>query len=856
MKAIKLKCDGLTSPLGLSLHKPTLSWICDGAIKQTAYHITAKVNEVTVWDSGEVKSNAMQVLCDYEGKARERVIWTVRLCDEKGIWGEESTSFYEYGLTKDLWKAKWINPELVTDSKVRQVASVLRKSFHLDSKKNQKPQKARLYITCHGMYEATINGQRVGYFVLAPGIDNYNKRLQVQCYDVTQLLVEGENELCVTLGDGLYRGNNGIDGSHNLSGKDIALLYQLELDGVPFVCSDGTWQASQNGPVRENDTELGETQDNRLEKITDWHGVKVENFDFDNLVCTESVPIKEQQQFTGKLITTPNGENVIDFGQNIAGYTTVILNAKAGQKITLWHGETLDKDGNFTQSNFAPGARNKNGGIPQKLTFICKDGLNTFHPKFCIFGFRYAKIETDIPKENLTNAVFTAIAVYSDMAQTGFFTCGNEDVNKLYQNSLWSMRSNFCDIPTDCPTRERAGWTGDAGVFAPTAVYLADCYPVLRKWLACCRVEQKKNGIVSNIAPANNVSGIITKIIRGSAGWGDACILVPWALYEAYGDQTILSENYDMMVKWVRFCKKRANSTRRKNRKNPNKKYLVDKGFHFGEWLEPDISSMDAMRNNLKNGAPEVATAYFSHSANLLSRIAGILGRDADQKEFADMAAKAKDAYHFTCTENGAIHSARQCSYVRPISFNLLSDNEKQAAADALAKLVADNGYHLNTGFLSTPYLCEVLANYGHSETAYKLLLQDTCPSWLYAVKKGATTIWETWDGIRPDGTVHDSFNHYSYGAISGWLFSGVCGVKLRNGKFSIKPMPNAVLSHANAVWDSPLGTVKSAWEYKGKNLCLKFSIPANTEADITLPDGTKHTVCAGDYEYEIKEDL
>jgi alpha-L-rhamnosidase len=855
MKAIKLKCDCLNSPLGLSLHKSRLSWICDSGIQQTAYHITAKVNNNTVWDSGEVNSNAMQVLCQYEAKARERVIWTVRLCDETGTWGEESTSFYEYGLTKGLWKAQWINPELVLDDKVRLPASVLRKSFLLN--KNQKAQKARLYITCHGMYEATLNGQRVGDFVLAPGIDNYNKRLQVQCYDVTQLLVEGKNKLCVTLGDGLYRGNNGIDGSHNLSGKDIGLLCQLEVDNIPCVCSDASWQASQNGPVRENDTELGETQDARLEgiegidNIKDWHDVKIENFGYDNLVCTESVPIKEQETFVGKLFTTPNGEKVIDFGQNIAGYTTVKLSAMAGQKITLWHGETLDKDGNFTQANFEPGSRNKNGGIPQKLTFICKDGLNTFHPKFCIFGFRYAKVETDIP--NITQAVFTAIAVYSDMAQTGFFTCGNEDVNRLYQNSLWSMRSNFCDIPTDCPTRERAGWTGDAGVFAPTAVYLADCYPVLRKWLACCRVEQKQNGIVSNIAPVNNISGIITKIIRGSAGWGDACILVPWALYEAYGDETILRENYNMMVKWVRFCKKRANSTRWKNRKNSYKKYLVDKGFHFGEWLEPDISSMDAMRNNLKNGAPEVATAYFSHSAQLLSRIAEILGKDADQKEFALMAEKAKAAYLFTCTEGGTIHSTRQCAYVRPISFNLLDDKEKQAAADALAKLVADKDYHLNTGFLSTPYLCEVLADYGHAETAYKLLLQDTCPSWLYAVKKGATTIWETWDGIREDGTVHDSFNHYSYGAISGWLFSGVCGIKLKDGKFFIKPTPNAVLSHAKAVWDSPLGTVKSAWEYKGKNLCLKISVPANTVADIALPDGTLHTVSAGNYEYEIE---
>ena len=848
MKAIDLKCNSLVSPLGISPSRPVLSWVCSGGVRQTGYRLTAEVNGRNVWDSGEVASSSMHVTPLYSGKPRERVVWTLRLRDENGVWGEESSSFYEYGLTKDEWKAVWINPELVRDDKVRQPASVLRKIFNADSIDGA----WRFYITCHGMYEALINGERVGDFVLAPGIDNYNKRLQTQCYDVSSLIHEGENEIRVTLGDGLYRGNNGIDGSRNLSGKDIALLCQIERDGVPVVISDSSWEASQSGPVRENDTELGETQDLRMEEISSWHGVKEEKFPFDNLVCTDTVPVREQETFRGRLIVTPNGERVVDFGQNIAGYTLLTITAKAGDTITLRHGEILDRDGNFTQSNYDPGARNRNGGIPQKLTFICRDGKNTFHPKFCIFGFRYAEVETDA---DLSDAVFTAVAVYSVMPQTGFFSCGNDDVNRLFLNSLWSMRSNFCDIPTDCPTRERAGWTGDAGVFAPTAVYLADCCPVLRKWLACCRVEQKKNGIISNIAPANNVSGIITKIIRGSAGWGDACVLVPWALYEAYGDETILRENYGMMASWVRFSRKRASRTRRKNRSNPQRKYLVDKGFHFGEWLEPDISSMDAMRTNLKNGAPEVATAYFSHSADLLSRIAGILGKTDDEKEFSDMAARSKAAYRYTCTENGTIHSDRQCAYVRPIAFGLVDGDEKRAAADALSALVEKNGFHLNTGFLSTPYLCDVLARNGHRETAYRLLLQDTSPSWLYAVKKGATTIWETWDGIREDGTVHDSFNHYSYGAVSGWLFSGVCGIKLSCGRFVLSPVPSPVLAHAEAVWNSPVGRVGSSWRYEGNTLYMSFSVPANTGADIILPDGRKYSVSAGEYEYEIKEE-
>ena len=746
------------------------------------------------------------------------------------------------GLFPAKWEAKWIDPELTHEKKQRQPASVLRRSFAAPS-----VQKARLFITCHGLYEAVLNGERVGDFVLAPGVDDYKKRLQVQAYDVTALLREGANEFTVTLGDGWYRGNNGIDGSHNLSGDDLALLCQMEADGAVILASDERWEASQEGPVRENDMELGESYDARLEEIASWHGVQVKSFGFANLVPTEGVPIRERERFEGRLLTTPNGERVIDFGQNLAGYTELRVTAKAGQTVTLWHGETLDENGNFTQSNYDPGARNKNGGIPQKLTYICKDGLNVWRPRFCVFGFRYAKIETDV---DLTDAAFVSIAVYSDMPQTGFFACGNADVNRLFENSLWSMRSNFCDIPTDCPTRERAGWTGDAAAFAPTAVYLMDCYPVLRKWLAECRIAQGKDGKVANIAPANNVTGIIGRIIKGSAGWGDACVIVPWVLYEAYGDKTILEENYEMMRRWLAFCEKRAKKTRRENRKNPYRDHLVDTGFHFGEWLEPDVSSMDAMRQNMAKGSPEVATAYYYRSASLLSKIAGILGKSGDAEKYAAIADCAKKAYRFTCTKDGRIDSKRQAAYVRPIAFGLLEGEEKQAAADTLDALVETNGYHLNTGFLSTPFLCSVLADNGHTDTAYRLLLQDSCPGWLYAVKKGATTIWETWDGVRSDGTVHDSLNHYSYGAIAGWLFSGVCGIRLSEGKLTLCPKPDPSLGWSKAEWRSPVGTIRSAWRYaEGK---LRFDVSAPIPATVALPNGETFEIEAGEAHYEV----
>ena len=742
-----------------------------------------------------------------------------------------------------VWRAKWIDPELPHDAESKQPASYLRRRFPVDQAGN-----ACLYVTCHGLYAAFLNGKRVGDFMLAPGTGDYRKRLTVQCYDVTELLKAGENELLVILGDGWYRGNVGIDGLRNFYGDDLALLCQMELDGKAILWSDETWEASQQGPIRENDLEIGETYDARLEDITVWHGVTVRNFGYSNLAPTESVPILEQERFPGRIIKTPNGETVVDFGQNMAGYTELRVTAKAGQKITLWHGETLDENGNFTQSNFEPGDRNKNGGIPQKIEYTCKDGLNVYKPSFTIHGFRYARVETDM---DLTGAQFTAIAVYSQMTQTGLFTCGNADVNRLFQNSLWSMRSNFCDIPTDCPTRERAGWTGDAGIFAPTAVYLMDCYPVLRKWLGECRLAQEESGLVQNIAPVNDQRNQISMMLQGSAGWGDACILVPWALYQAYGEQAILEENYDMMTRWLAFCENRAReNTRPQNENNPWKEYLADQGFHFGEWCEPDVNNMLAMRKNAMEGAPEVATAYFYRSASILAKIAKILGKPEDASHYAEIAENAKKAYRFCCLKDGKITSDRQCEYVRPIAFGLLDGDENRQAADALNELVVKNGYHLNTGFLSTPDLCKVLAENGHVDTAYNLLLQEECPSWLYEVKRGATTIWETWDGVRPDGTVHDSLNHYSYGAICGWLFDGVCGIQLEAGKLTIRPYPHSSLGHAEAKWLSPVGEIRSEWRYENDRILMNITVPI--PAEVILPDGGKYQVKAGAYSYEV----
>lgn len=846
MQAIRLRTEHMENPMGIDTKRPYLSWNCEGGATQTAYEVQAMEGEELLWNSGKVEGNVMHAYYGGDLKSRQQVSWSVRLWDENGTcggWCEPAT--FEAGLLfAEDFLAKWVNPELSTDTKKRQPASILRKVFSAKAGRA-----ARAYVTCHGNYEAYINGRRVGDFVLAPGTGNYNEKLSYQTYDVTTLVRDGENEVRVILGDGWYRSAAGVEGVRNLFGTELALFFQLEVDGELACVSDETWQATQDGPVVESDMCQGEIYDARKEDESAWawHGVKIKEVDSSVLAASNSVPIGEFERFEGKIITTPNGEAVIDFGQNLAGYVELEITASAGQTVTLQHGETLDENGNFTIENYQPGERHVEGGIFQKVTYICKEGKNVYKPHFCIFGFRYAKLEI-LDGLNLAEAKFTAIAVYSKMEQTAEFTCSDANVNQLVKNSIWSQKGNFCDVPTDCPTRERAGWTGDAGVFVNTGLYLMDCYPVFRKWLGECRINQYPEGQLRNISPMNNNESFFGKLLSGSAGWGDASVIVPYTMYQRYQDVRILEENYEMMKGWVGFLEGRAKAggASEEAQKNPYKDYCIDNGVDYGEWCEPGVG----VEGVEQNGQTGVATAYLSYSAGMLGEVARILGHEEDAVHYAKVSENAKKAFWYTQTENGKIHSKRQCMYVRPLAFGLLEEEDARRAAADLNALVAENGYHLNTGFLSTPFLCEMLTKYGYTETAYKLLLQDTIPSWLYEVKKGATTVWETWDGVKEDGSVHASLNHYSYGSISGWLIGGVCGIKVKGGEVTIAPHPNPLLQHARASYQSPLGRIESGWSYEGGNVKYEFVVPANVKAKIKLPDGRSEVVTAGEWKF------
>ena len=841
MKAINLKTAHLSNPLGIDVKKPVLTWTVTDSITQTAYQIIAMIRGVEVWNTGKVIGSTMQTVYEGPVQSRQRIEWKICVWDEKGIQGPWSEpAFFEYAfLNKQDWKAKWINPETQPfNPEENQPASYLVKTFSLGNTES-----ARIYASAHGIYALTINGKRVKENLLTPGTSEYWYRMPYQTFDVSDFLSVGENIIEVTLGDGWYRGCNGNTGTRNVFGTDLAFLLQLEVNGQTVLTTDESWMAAQDGPIRFNDIQLGEKVDAR-KKAKKFHPVKVEDFGFENLMCMNTLPIRERESFKPKLIITPNGEKVLDFGQNMSGYVSFRLHAKAGQTLRFTHGEYLDSDGNFSDDNFRTIGRKQE--LHQVVEYICKEGLNEYTPTLCIFGFQMVKVETDIP---ITGEEFTAHAVYSDMEPTATFTCDNPLVNKLMENTMWSQRSNFVDIPMDCPQRERSGWTGDAGVFVGTGLKLMDCYPVFARWLGECRVDQYEDGKIFNMSPRRQPKpSKFDEMYDGSCGWGDAVIIVPYTMYKLYGDKRILEENYDMMRRWLGYCEKKARKHRIKNllKKNPYKNYVIDTGIHWGEWLEAGVSTNESMKNVILNGVPEIATAYFAYSSRMMREIAEILEKPEDAAKFAELEDKTRKAYNFIEVKDGKITSDRQCRYVRPLYMGLLKEQDAAQAAKDLNDLVIKNNYHLNTGFLTTPYLCRALADYGYIETAYKLLLQEDTPGWLFAVKNGATTIWESWEGNLGD-TGFASLNHYSKGAVASWLIEGICGIHVERQKITIKPQVSKQMHYAKATFDAPVGRIESAWEFEGDHVRHTINIPSNVEAVFCMPDGTQKKLTVGE---------
>ena len=847
MRAIRLRTEYLNDPLGIDIVHPRLMWNAEGGVHQTAYEIVTDK-----WQSGKVSSASMRAEYPEAVASRERVNWKIRLWDENDEPGEWSEAFFEEGLLFAAdWKAHWITGAYAVNKKMRYPVDCFRKRFAVV----RPVKRARLYITACGLYEARLGGSRIGDFVMAPGYTDYRKRMQYRTYDVTEELHGGENELTVQLADGWYRGSCGANGIVNQYGTETKLLAQLEIiydDGsVQTVVSDESWDWSNDGPIRFADNKDGEIVEafrkpgfTGRAKLTS-HKVTPS--------ASNNVPVKEHETFKPVLITTPSGKKVLDIGRNIQGYASFKLTAHAGQRVFLRFGEMLDKDGEFTQKNIQLANRGKTTPL-QQVEYICAEGVNEYKTRFAIFGFRYILVETDVPFEPDD---FTAYAVYSDLERTGWFNCSGELLNRLFEATVWSAKGNHLDIPTDCPTRERHGWTGDAQLFFTTASYLFNFAPFARKYMHDVFDWQKPNGRLPHIAPEGG-SDFYMWTMNGSVGWSDVGVLIPYRFAGMFRDDELLREHYDGMVRYARFMERRVGKTTplfsdRIRMSKENRKYLVNMGQSYGEWAEPVDVGGGFKWQDFVNPHPEVSTAYTAYIMRLMSEIAEKFGRDKDAAEFREYAEGCKRAYRELVSGGEySLDTDRQAQLVRPLFMELLDEEQTAFAKERLIKALENYGWRLGTGFLSTPLILYVLASYD-IEAAYRLLENEEIPGWLSMPKHGATTIWESWEGPDSQGTVA-SLNHYSKGAVVEWLFSTMCGINVAGeNRFMIAPRPGGSLNFAEAEYNSVFGMVKSRWEKKDGKICYTVSVPCNCEAEVRLPDGQVKTVGAGEYSFETE---
>ncbi|MGN1002178.1 MAG: family 78 glycoside hydrolase catalytic domain, partial [Oscillospiraceae bacterium] len=745
----KLRTEYLKNPLGIDIAQPWLFWNCEGGVTQAAWQILCRDEEGhTLWDSGKTPGSVMRA--QYAGealKSRSRVLWRVRLWDENdrpGDWSEEAS--FELGLLDPSdWQAKWITGNYKVNKKQRYPVDCFRKVFSAGAVK-----KARLYATACGVYEGRLNGKRIGDFILAPGITDYRKRVQVQSYDVTTLLQEGENELSFQLADGWYRGSVGAWGLKNQYGTETKLLAQLELtmaDGtLQTISTDGSWAWSNDGPIRFADNKDGEIVD--AARTPSYRGKAKETAHPVIPTASNNVAVTEHERLKPQIITTPAGKTVLDFGQNIAGYAEFTLIAHQSQRVFLRFGEMLDEKGEFTQKNIQ--CSNKKITTPlQQVEYFCKEGENHYKTTFAIFGFQYVLVETDVP---FRAEDFTAIAVYSDLERTGWFESSNTLLNQFVEATVWSARDNFADIPTDCPTRERHGWTGDAQIFFDTAGYLLDSAAFFRKYLNDMYDWQKKNGRLPQIAPMGGVD-FYMNVMNGSVGWSDAGILIPYRFWKLYGDDSLLRRHYEGMKKYARFMISRCGKwggpyAKPLGVKGPEKKYLVNRGQSYGEWAEPtDVYAMKWL--DFAEPHPEVSTAYTAYVMGILEEIARALGKEEDVPLYHEYHEGCKKAYQALAERpKFSLDTDRQARLVRPLAFGLLDEEQTEFARKRLLQALEHYGWRLGTGFLSTPLILDVLAEID-MEAAYRLLENEEMPGWLFMPKNGATTIWESWEGTQ-----------------------------------------------------------------------------------------------------------
>ena len=855
ISSVKLQVEHLRETLGIGTDSPRLSWIVETDIQgwhQSGYEIEEHDADGKLLNqTGHVESN-QSVLVSWPFTplaSRQRVSIRTRVWGNEGGVSEWSESVpLEVGLlaTSD-WTASFISPAWDEDTKKSNPSPYLRREFEL------RPgiKSARLYITSLGLYEAEINGKVIGDHVFSPGWTVYDERLRYQTFDVTGMLSEGQNAIGAILGDGWFRGRIGFGGGQrNMYGEHLALLAQLEvqyLDGSSqrIVTDDAqAWRAA-TGPILLSGIYDGETYDARLEHWgwtrpgfddSGWSGVRTVEWNLNALEAPLGRPVRRIEEVAPVSIhKSPSGKTIVDFGQNLVGRLSMRVKGQAGHIVTLRHAEVLE--------NGELGTRPLRFAEATDRYTLRGGETEIWEPRFTFHGFRYVEVN-DWPGE-LRLEDLSAVVIHSDMERTGWFECSDPLLNQLHQNVVWGMRGNFLDVPTDCPQRdERLGWTGDLEVFSPTASYLYDVSGLLQSWLRDLAVDQRKSdGRVPHVVP--NVLG---KNSAAAAAWADAATVVPWVLYQRFGDSKILADQFESMCAWIDHIATVAGESR-----------LWDKGFQFGDWLDPTAPPDKPAQARTDKAI--VASAYFVRSADLVAKAAEVLGRSDEQRKYQFLADEARAAFaREYITPAGRLMNDAETAYALALVFELFpTAAQRQRAGDRLNELVRESGYHIRTGFVGTPLICDALCSTDHYVAAYRLLMQSENPSWLYPVTMGATTVWERWDSMLPDGSINPgemtSFNHYALGAVADWMHRTIGGLNPTEPgyrRMEICPRPGGGLTHAQARHVTPYGLIESSWKIKNGKFDLRVTIPANASALVILPNDERIEVSSGKWNWSI----
>jgi alpha-L-rhamnosidase len=852
----RLRTNDRDQPLGVGDSAPEFSWRVDG-FDQISYEIEVTTESAeTVWTSGVVAEGS-PFGARYAGPAlasATRYIWRVRAGDESTMSEWSSPTWFETGLLHPQdWSASW-----VTDAGPVEDRRTL--YFHAVEEVPGQIVKARAYASALGWYRLFVNGEDVTGHSLVPRWTSFDTEVEYQAYDVTEYLRSGENTIGVVVAEGRFRGKNSYESRSAIYGDHLAAIVQIEAelsDGrhVRIVSRPG-WLVG-GGRIRTADHKHGERVDLRIPQTAGFS----EPLDAKPaqalpphpraLVAEALERVGEISRVRGVVGTTPAGVTLVDFGQNLTGVAHVTLSAPAGTLVRLSYSEVLTPEGELDVHYLDLMKRSKEWF--QKDEIVVGADAEDYTPSFSLFGFRYLAIEADDPHIVVTVVAAEAVVISTPLDARADMTTSHPQLNKLWANVGWSLRSNFLDTATDCPTRERSGWTGDVQVFAPTAAILTQSDQYLRRYLHNLAVDQFDDGSVpvviprewSQRSPGNEGHQYG---FRSAAGWGDAAVMVPATLHRYFGDEAVLRRQYPSACAWVEHVAQTASqgsgfARRFQRRAGDLEAYVVDTGQHFGEWLRPGENMMVEMIRQSVRPPAEVATAYFAHSASLLAGIATTLGEESDALRYGEMAAKARGAYRRAFVRKGGsrIGADKQDDYVRALAFDLLTPSEIPAAVDRLVHLIGLAGNHLGTGFLSTPMLLEVLTRNGRSDVAWAILMQDTAPSWMYQIGRGATTVWETWEGYDKHGAAKMSHNHYAFGSVAGWMFENIVGIRpLEPGyrHFVVEPAEGGGLASASGHIETGYGPIRVTWERKESGVEMRVHVPWGTRAHVPAAEG------------------